>query len=123
MQLFTIAYVHLEFIRKTLLVLPGVTEKLCFDTPAFYVNKKYFARLKEDGETLVLQTLQRDKWITANPDAFFITDHYFNYDYMLINLKTVSPDDLTALLLTAWHNRATKKLIKEYEEGQNINNI
>jgi hypothetical protein len=87
MQLSTIAYVHLEFIRKTLLVLPGVTEKLCFDTPAFYVNKKYFARLKEDGETLVLQTQQRDKWIAANPDAFFITDHYFNYDYMLVNLK------------------------------------
>ena len=123
MQLSTIAYVHLEFIRKTLLPLPGVTEKLCFDTPAFYVNKKYFARLKEDGETLVLQTLQRDKWIAANPDVFFITDHYFNYDYMLINLKTVSPDDLTALLLTAWHNRATKKLINEYEAGQNTNNI
>jgi hypothetical protein len=123
MQLSTIAYVHLEFIRKTLLPLPGVTEKLCFDTPAFYVNKKYFARLKEDSETLVLQTLQRDKWIAANPDAFFLTDHYFNYDYMLINLKTVSPDDLTALLLTAWHNRATKKLIKEYEAGQNTNNI
>lgn len=123
MQLSTIAYIHLEFIRKTLLALPGVTEKLCFDTPAFYVNKKYFARLREDGETLVLQTLQRDKWISANPDAFFITDHYFNYDYMLVNLKTVSPEDLAALLLTAWHNRAPKKLIKEYKAGQNTNNI
>jgi hypothetical protein len=49
----------------------------------------------------VLQTFERDKWITAKPDAFFITLHYFNYDYMLINLNKVSPDDFTELLLTA----------------------
>ena len=114
MQFTTKTHIHLTFIRGKLMVLPGVTEKLCFDTPAFYVNKKYFARLWEDGETLVLQTLERDKWIAAKPDAFFITDHYFNYDYMLINLNAVLPDDLTELLLTAWRNRATKKLIKEY---------
>jgi hypothetical protein len=117
MDLSVNAFICLDSIRKTLLALPGVTEKLCFDTPAFYVNKKYFARLKEDGETLVLQTLERDKWITAKPCAFFITDHYFNYDYMLINLNPVSPDDLTELLLTAWHNRATKKLIQQYQQA------
>jgi hypothetical protein len=115
MRFTTSTQIHLAFIRSKLVALPGVTERLCFGTPAFYVNKKYFARLKEDGETPVLQTLERDKWIAAKPDAFFITDHYFNYDYMLINLNTVSPDDLTELLLTSWHNRATKKLIKEYE--------
>jgi hypothetical protein len=116
-------FIHLAFLRKTLLALPGVTEKLCFGTPAFYVNKKYFARLKEDGETLVLQTFERDKWIASKPDAFFITPHYFNYDYMLVNLKTVLPANLEELLLTAWHNRATKNLIKEYETASNTNNI
>jgi hypothetical protein len=121
MDLSTNAFIHLQFIRKTLLALPGVTEKLCFDTPAFYVNKKYFARLWEDGETLVLQTFERDKWIAAKPDTFFISDHYFNY--MLINLNIVSLADLTEVLLTAWQNRATKKLIKEYEVGKNTNNL
>jgi hypothetical protein len=123
MELSINAFIHLQFLRKTLLSFPGVTEKLCFDTPAFYVNKKYFARLWEDGETLVLQTLERDKWIATRPDVFFITDHYFNYDYMLVNLNTVLPADLTEVLLTAWQNRATKKLIKEYEPGKNTNNL
>ncbi len=112
-------YIHLAFLRRTLLVLPGVEEKLCFDTPAFYVNK-YFVRLKEDGETLVVHTLMRDEWMEKDPGAFFITDHYINYDYVLVNLQTVSPDDLKQLLLIAWRNKATKKLIKEFDEKDKL---
>jgi hypothetical protein len=111
--------VNLEFISKAIQHLPGVTEKLCYNTPAFYVNKKIFARLKEDCETLVIQTHEREKWMNADPLTFFITDHYLNYDYMLVALKTVSPQDLTNLLITAWHNRAPAKLIKEYETTVN----
>lgn len=111
----TDAFIYLEFLRKTLLPLPGVTEKLHFETPAFYVNKKIFARLKEDGETLVIHTTEREKWMDADGTTFFITDHYRHYDYMLVALKTVSPDDLKLLLLTAWRNRAPAKLRKEFE--------
>jgi len=71
--------------------------------------------MKEDGETLVVQSFERDKWMETDPETFFITDHYLNYDYMLISLKRVAPDDLVSLLLTAWRNRATDKLIKEFE--------
>jgi hypothetical protein len=107
--------VYLEFIRKAIQHLPGVTEKLCYNTPAFYVNKKIFSRLKEDCETLVIQTYEREKWMEADPFTFFVTDHYLNYDYMLVALKTVSPEGLSELLITAWYNRAPAKLVKEYE--------
>lgn len=107
----------LEFIRQSLAHLPGVTEKLCFATPAFYVNKKIFSRLREDGDTLVIQTTERDKWTSTDPETFFITDHYRDYDYMLLSLKRVEPADLKKLLEAAWYGRATKKLIKEYEDG------
>jgi hypothetical protein len=108
-------FIYLQFLRDTLMPLPGVTEKLCYGTPAFYVNKKIFARIKEDGETLVVQSDERDKWMEKDPQIFFITDHYINYDYMLINLKKVLPDDLVNLLLTAWRNRANEKLIKAFQ--------
>ena len=108
------AYVYYEYLRKLLLVLPGVTEKMCFGTPAFYVNKKIFARIREDGETLVLGTRERDKWMQAKPDVYYITDHYLNYDYMLVNMEKADPDELKILLITAWRNRATQKLINEY---------
>jgi len=107
--------VYLEFIRKAVQNLPGVIERPSYNTPGFFAGKKLFARMKEDGETLVVQTYEREKWMEADPVTFFITDHYLNYDYMLVALKTVSPDDLTKLLITAWCNRATNKLIQEYE--------
>lgn len=104
-------FIYLQFLRDVLLPLPGVTEKMCSDTPAFYVNKKYFIRIREDGETLVLHTFERDKWIAANPDVYFITEHYYNYDYMLVNLSKADPEELKSLLIQAWKDRAPKKLI------------
>jgi len=112
-------FTYLEFARKTLMPFPGVTEKLCFGTRAFYVDKSLLSRVKEDGETITMQTFERHKWMEMDPITFFITDHYLNYDVMLVKLETVSPDDLAKLLITAWYNRATKKLIKEYEAGGN----
>jgi hypothetical protein len=107
------SFIYLDTIHKHLLPLPGINEKLCFGTPAFYVNNKLFARLKEDGETLVIHTTEREKWMHAKPATFFITDHYKNYSYMLINLKIVTSGDLKKLLTEAWVNRAPKRLIKE----------
>ena len=102
----------LTFIRNIVLVLPGVSEKLLFETPAFYVGKEIFARLKEDQENLVIHTVEREKWINKDPKTFFITDHYLKYKYMLVSLDRVNPQDLEELLLTAWKNRAPKKLLK-----------
>jgi hypothetical protein len=112
-------FIYLEFLRETLMQLPGVTEKLCYGTPGFYVNKKMFARMKEDGETLVVQSIIREKWMLKDPQTFFITDHYLNYDYMLVNLQRVAPDELISVLLTAWRNRAPQKLVQQYEANNN----
>jgi hypothetical protein len=109
---------YLNFLRQTVEQLPGVTEKLCFETPAFYVNDKLFARLKEDGETLAINTEEREKWMEADPETFFITDHYLKSKYMLINLSSVKQATLKLLLTRAWKNRAPKKLLKTFEENE-----
>jgi len=103
----------LTFIRQIVLPLPGVNEQYLFDSPAFYVNKKIFARLKEDEENLVIHTVEREIWMKKDNQTFFITDHYLKYKYMLINLDRVEPSDLKSLLITAYKNRATKKQISE----------
>lgn len=105
----------LTFIRQVVLPLPDVYEQICFDTPAFYVNKNIFARLKEDGENLVIYTVEREKWMDKDPITFFITDHYLKYKYMLVNLDRVEPDDLKLLLFTAWKSRANKTTLKKLE--------
>ena len=104
----------LTFIRNIVATLPGTTEKLCFDTPAFYANKNIFARLKEDEENLVIYTEDRARWTQEAPETFTITPHYVKYNYMLVNLDTVSPDDLKELLITAWKLRTSKSMLKQY---------
>lgn len=104
----------LAFIRNVVAALPATSEKLCFNTPAFYVNKCLFARLKEDEEHLVIYTEEREKWMQKDPETFTITPHYVNYKYMLVNLECVAPEVLKEILTTAWRQRAKKTLVKQY---------
>ena len=80
---------YLDNVREIILRLPGVEEYTCFGTPAFRVNKKLIARLREDGETLVVRNEERDLWIKKDPVIYFITDHYLNYPSLLVNLSKV----------------------------------
>jgi hypothetical protein len=107
--------IFMQFLRGILLLLPGVTEGMHFEYPAFYVNKKIFTNVKMKEELLAVYTIEREKWMERDPHTFFITNHYINYKYMVVRLETVSPDDLKTLLITAYLARATKKLVKEYE--------
>ena len=80
--------------------LPGVTESTSYGTPALKVQGKLFARLKEDGETLVLRmdVVNRDLLLRAQPDLFYLTDHYVNYPWILLRLTHVTTERLEELL-------------------------
>lgn len=84
--------------------LPGVTESTSYGTPALKVEGKLLARLKEDGETLVLRMdfVNRDLLLRAEPDLFFLTDHYLNYPSILLRLKVVTKKRMAELLEDAW---------------------
>ncbi len=94
--------------------LPEVYEKLCHGTPAFYVEKKFFTRIKEDAKTLVVYNSDRDEWIASDGDVFFITDHYKDYPILLVDLERVSTTDLRTLLSKSWKLRASKTMLKNY---------
>ena len=99
--------------KRMALAMPGVEEGISYGTPAFRVKGKFFCRLKEDGETLVMKVnpLERDFLMQSNPDAFFITDHYRGYPYMLVRLSSVHRDELRDLLLNAWQLSAPKRVL------------
>jgi|SRR5579863_1786341 len=109
-------FIHLQFLRKFLFTLPGVTEGVSHGTPGFYVQNKFLARLWENGEVLVVRTDNRDKWIQIDPETFFFTDHYSNYPTVLVNLERVEPPVLEQLLTEAWEQRASKSLLKSYRD-------
>ena len=89
-----------ETVRQIGLTFPHVEEGTSYGTPALKVKGKLFARLKEDGNSLVVRTPfeQRAEMMEVDPETYYITDHYRNYEYMLVRLSRVHPDALRDLL-------------------------
>jgi hypothetical protein len=100
-------------VRKLALALPGAEEGTSYGMPAFKVRGKLFARLREDGESLVvrLDFAQRETLMAADPKAFYITDHYRDHPMMLVGLSVVRRDELRQLLMQSWGAVAPKKLL------------
>ena len=99
---------YYEKISAMVSSLPATAEKSCHGTPGFYVGKKLFARLKEDGITLVVYNDNRDEWIASSPEICFITDHYKNHPMLLIDLSRVKQAVLTVLLTRSWELRSSR---------------
>jgi hypothetical protein len=92
--------------------LPGVVESTSYGTPALKVDGKLLSRLKEDGETLVLRMdfVNRDLLLRAEPDLFFLTDHYLNYPSILVRLTQVTQTRMAELLEDAWRLVAPRRV-------------
>lgn len=91
-------------VRRIALALPKADERPCYGTPGFYVRKKIFARLLEDGDSVVLKIDydRRDVLMKSDPQTFFITEHYRNYPMMIVRLSAVDEAELRELLEGAW---------------------
>jgi hypothetical protein len=109
-----------ELCRKTA-ALPGVVQGSSYRTPALFVEKKLLARLKEDGETAAVRVdlADRDVLLHADPDAFFLTDHYVGYPWILVRLARVPRGLLMELLQQAWQRVAPKRLLTSPAERRN----
>lgn len=105
--------VRYDTLWRLALALPGVEEGTSYGTPAFKVGGKLLARLREDGESLVIRIgfLERDLLMKADPETFYITDHYLNYPALLVRLPRVRAPKLRELLEQAWQHVAPKRLI------------
>ncbi len=106
-----------ETVREIALALPGVVEGPCYGTPGLRVRGKLFARLWEDGETLVLKVGfdAREMLIAAHPETFFLTDHYVGYPYVLVRLLKIGRAQIEPLIEEAWRLSAPKRLVAEHE--------
>ncbi len=106
-------------VRKIALALPGVAEGSSYGTTGYRVRGKLFARMRDDDETVVLRidAAERDLLLEADPETFYITDHYRDHPWVLVRLAAVQPAELRELLEQAWLRRAPKKLAEDYERS------
>jgi hypothetical protein len=113
----TTALMSFDDIRETANVLPGVVDGTSYGTPALKVGGKLFARRHQSMNCVVLRCdlLDREILMQSAPDAFFITDHYRDYPWILLRLGVVEKLVLPELIERAWRLVASKTLIKKLE--------
>jgi hypothetical protein len=106
-------------VREIALELPGVKEGTSYGTPALKVGGKLIARVHQSMDCLVLRSdfLGREILMQSAPDAFFITDHYRDYPWILVRFATVEKRALPDLIERAWRLVASKSLTKKYSSG------
>jgi len=98
-------------VRPIALALDGVEESTSYGTPAFKVRGALIARWRPDLDALVVGMgfAERDELMAADPETYFITDHYLNYEWILVGLARVHPDAMRDLLIGAWRSAAASK--------------
>ena len=104
--------VTFETVREIALSLDKVEQSTSYGTPAFKVRGTLFIRLHHEFDsTIVVRTDfdQREELLAADPETYFITDHYRNYPWVLVRLSHVSPDALRDLLRMAHRLAASSK--------------
>ena len=97
--------ISFETVREIALSLPNVEDGLSYGAPALKVRKKLFVRLREDLNAIVLKTTfeEREELMAADSTVYFLTDHYLEWPYVLVNLENVSLDALSEMVRRSYH--------------------
>jgi len=107
-----------DAIRAIALAWPEVGDGSSYGTPALKVRGKLLARLREDGETLVLPGIgldERAMLMEAAPGIFFITPHDKDWPSILLRLPATDAATAKPLLLRRWRTLATKAALKAFD--------
>jgi len=108
-------------VRELALALPATVEKPSYGTPGFRVKDKLFARMREEGDVLVVWCAdlgEKELLVRSEPEKFFTTPHYDGHASVLVRLPAVDRPELGELLTDAWRARAPKRLVAELDASQ-----
>jgi hypothetical protein len=95
-------------VRNIGLLLRGVEESTAYGVPALKVHGELLAclasnRSAEPGSLVVRMDFDdRAELLVADPDIYYVTDHYAGYDAVLVRLSRVNSDLLRDLLGMAY---------------------
>src|SRR6202030_612984 len=100
--------IDFETVRNIGLALPGIEESTAYGFPALKVHGKLLAcipanRSAEPNSLAVRVDFDdRAELLAADPDVYYVTDHYVGYNAVLVRLSRVHRDVLRDLLGTAY---------------------
>jgi hypothetical protein len=96
-----------ETVRQIGLELPGVQESTAYGMPALKIDGKLLAaipanRSVEPHSLVVRMSFEdREELLGADPNVYYLTEHYLGYDAVLVRLSCVTSEVLKDLLRTA----------------------
>lgn len=105
-------------VRRIALGLPETAEGPCYGTPGFRVKGKLFARIREEGDVLVVFVADLEEkaaLLASEPDVLFTTPHYDEHASVLVRMGAIEEDELAELLTDAWRARAPKRLLAAFD--------
>ncbi len=86
---------------------------------------RILCRLRSEAEgalALRCSFLDRQILMQADPNVFFVTDHYLAYPMILVRLDRVRRSALPDLLLRAWRLVAPAKWVADYDATEKQTN-
>jgi len=112
-------------VRKLGLALPDVEQGTMYGAPALKVRGHMFAcmashKSAEPNTLVVLVGFdERDELIGADPETFYLKDHYLNHPSVLVRLSRIPRNALRDLLLKAWRFTASRHQSPARRKPQN----
>ena len=108
-------------VRQIAFSFPGVEEHLVFGGPTLKVGKRFLACIaKIDPNTLCLKVpdqREREFLLNTRPDIYYLTDHYANFECLLVRMPLADPAEVRDLFEQAWRTYAPKKVVAAFQNG------
>lgn len=98
----------IDVVREIAMTFEGVQESTTYGAPSFKVRGKLMAcpAINKSTEPNSLGVFvgfdQRDELLTADPNVYYLTDHYVDHPVVLVRLSPIRRDSLQGLLQMAW---------------------
>ena len=115
---------NFDTVRKIGLTLPGVEDSTNYGVPSLKVGGQLLTcpaihKSAEPGSLVLrIDFDRRAELIEADPDTYYLTDHYVDYPAVLVRLSRVNAEVLRDLLGMAWRfvtsrTRARKSVVRK----------
>lgn len=105
-------------VHALILSFPETEEGLSWGTPSYKAFGKFFTRIRDEDDSLVLQEVgfdEREMLMEADPATFHLTDHYRSWPIVLARIDGLEPDQLRGYLERRWRKSAPKRWLKAWE--------
>ena len=103
--------------RQVVRSLPETGERETWGHPTFRVRDKMFATLSDDGREATVKATRQEQaaLVAASPETFGVPAYVGRHGWVGVRLATVDPVELRELLVEAWRQTASRRLVTVYD--------